>query len=369
MKSFTISRAGESPAPPVKHQPAQSFGRRLVRPLAVFFLSASAAMAAISGTVINRSTGKPQAGATVVLNLLAQQGITMIDQAKSDAQGHFSINQDLPPGGPSLLRTAFDGVTYNHMMPPGSATSGITIDVYNSSPNPGAAKVSKHMILFEPSGGQMVVNETYLYTNNGTIAWNDSDHGTLRFSLPAGANGKVQVNATAPGGMPIPAAVTKSGTPGTFAVDFPVKPGDTRFDLTYTTPYNSGDEYTGKVLTKDDNTYLIAPNGITLKGDHLADLGTEPRTQAHIWGMEGNSYKITLTGAEAAAPADAAAGAQPDASDSGPQIEEIMPRLYSKTIWILALALGMLAIGFALLYRAQGGMPAGPKESNERGRG
>ncbi len=354
---------------------AQTLVSAAPRLVSALLLLSSAARAAVSGTVINRTTGKPQAGATVVLNLLAQQGITMIDQAKSDAQGHFTINRDLQPGGPSLLRTAFDGVTYNHMLPPGSATSGITVDVYNSSPNPGAAKVSKHMILFEPAGGQMVVNETYLYTNTGNTAWNDSDHGTLHFFLPAGANGKVQVNATAPGGMPIPAAVTKTGKPDTYAVAFAIKPGDTRFDLTYATPYNSGEEYRGKVLTKDDNTYLIAPNGITLSGDNLADLGTEPRTQAHIWGMGGESYKIKLTGAEAAAPADAdAAGSQGDASDSGPQIEQIMPRLYSKAKLILALALGILAIGFALLYRAPSGMPSGVpsgpgKESNERGRG
>ena len=336
-----------------------------MRPLA-FLLVAASAQAAITGTVINRTTGKPQEGATVVLNLLAQQGITMIDQAKSDAQGNFTIKSDPQPGGPSLLRTAFDGVTYNHMLPPGSPTSGITVDVYNSSTSPGAAKVSKHMILFEPSNGQMTVNETYLYTNSGTTAWNDSDHGTLRFYLPPGANGKVQVNATAPGGMPIPAAVTKTGKPDTLGVDFAVKPGETRFDLTYTTPYNSGDAYDGKVLTKDDNTYLIAPNGITLTGDHLSDLGVEPRTQAHIWGMEGSSYKIKLTGTEAAPPADAS-GAGGESSDSGPQIEQIMPRLYSKTAWLLGLALGILAIGFALLYRAQGAPQ--PKESNERGRG
>ena len=338
-----------------------------MKSVALFLLSAAAAMAAITGTVINRSTGKPQPGATVVLNLLAQQGITMIDQAKSDAQGNFTINQDLPPGGPSLLRTAFDGVTYNHMLPPGSATSGITVDVYNSSSNPGAAKVSKHMLLFEPSNGQMVVNETYLYVNNGATAWNDSDHGTLHFYLPPGANGKVQVNGTAPGGMPIPAAVVKSSKPDNFGVDFPVKPGETRFDLTYTTPYNSGDEYTGKIFTKDDNTYLIAPNGVTLTGDHLSDMGVEPRTQAHIWGMQGSAagYKIKLTGAEAAEPADSDAGAG-DSSDNGPQIEQIMPRLYSKVVLILPLALGILAVGFAILYRSPG-VPS--KESNERSRG
>ena len=106
--------------------------------------------AAVTGTVTNQSTGKPQAGATVALYKLGTQiGLELIDQAKSDAQGNFTINQT--PQGPHLIRTAFDGVTYNHMLPPGRPTTGIPIEVYNASKQPGEAKVAKHMILFEPS--------------------------------------------------------------------------------------------------------------------------------------------------------------------------------------------------------------------------
>ena len=57
--------------------------------------------AAVTGTVINRTTGKPQAGATVALNKLGQQnGIELIDQAKSDAQGKFTINQPVAGTAP-----------------------------------------------------------------------------------------------------------------------------------------------------------------------------------------------------------------------------------------------------------------------------
>ena len=56
---------------------------------------------------------------------------------------------------------------------------------------------------------------------------------------------------------------------------------------------------------------------------------------------------------------------QPESA--GPQIEQIMPRLYGQVIPITAIALGILALGFALLYRANGTVPA--RESNERGRG
>jgi hypothetical protein len=221
---------------------------------------------------------------------------------------------------------------------------GIGFVLLLCAPAMAATKVGKHMILFEPGGGQMVVNETYLCSTTGG--------GTLPFYLPAAANGKVQVNATAPGGTPIEAAVKKTSKPDVFAVDFPMKPGETRFDLTYTVPYTEGAAYEGKIVTKDDNTYLIAPNGMTLQGENLNDLGQEPRTQAHIYGLTGAAYKVELT-AEAAD------------SDSGPRIEQIMPRIYGQAWLIVALALGILALGLALLYRAA--PPTATRETNERG--
>jgi hypothetical protein len=334
--------------------------------VAALMLLSVPGFAAITGTVINKTTGKPQPGATVALNKLGQQlGIEMIDQAKSGPDGTFTINQDIASSGPPtpyLIRTAYDGVTYNHMLPPGSQTTGLTIEVYNSSKQPGATKVTKHMVLFQPGGGQMTVNETYLYENSGQTAWNDPGTGTLHFFLPLAAEGKVKAEVTGPGSMPIGAPVGKTAKPDVFEIDYPVKPGETRFDLTYEVPYTEGAAYDGKITTKDDNTYLIVPNGVTLVGEALNDLGQEPKTQAHLFGFTGDAYHIQLTGSAAATEADGAA----DTSGS-PGIEQIMPRLYDKKIPIMAVALGILALGFALLYRAPGTVPA--KESNERGRG
>jgi len=308
-------------------------------------LAAAPVYAAITGTVINQSTGKPQAGATVAFYRVATAtGPELIEQAKSDAQGNFTINQTAQ--GPSLIRTAFDGVTYNHMLPPGRPTTGLTIDVYNASKSPGEAKVTKHMILFEPGGGQVAVTETYLFNNTGKTAWNDPDLGTLKFAIPQGAS-KPTVQATAPGGLPLGAAVSRNPRTEAYFVDFAIKPGETRFDVSYSAPYTEGADYTGKVLTKDENTYLIVPNGVNIKGENLSDLGNEPRTQAHIYGLSGAAFKIQMSGAAAGAPTETDAD-----SDSGPKIEQILPRVNTQSKLIIGLVLGILALGFAVLYRA-----------------
>src|SRR5262249_41502960 len=86
---------------------------------------------AIDGTVTNRTTNKPQSGATVTLFQITQNGPESIESVKSDAAGKFTIDKTVQ--GPRLIETAYDGVTYNKMLPPGFPATNVAIDVYNSS--------------------------------------------------------------------------------------------------------------------------------------------------------------------------------------------------------------------------------------------
>src|SRR6202034_2800654 len=105
------------------------------------------------GVAINRTTGQPQPGVAITISKM-NAGTGMLSDnagnAKTDAQGKFAFTASVD--GPTLLRATWDGVTYSRMIPPGTPSSGISVDVYNSSKNPGAAKVDKHMLLFEPGG-------------------------------------------------------------------------------------------------------------------------------------------------------------------------------------------------------------------------
>jgi hypothetical protein len=330
-----------------------------VAPYVIVLLGCAPAFAAITGAVVNRTTGQPQAGATVSLLRMGQNGPEPAGDVKADAQGKFSFEGSVQ--GPTLVRATIDGVTYNKVLVPGTPSENITLDIYNASRQPGDAKVSKHMILFQPNGQELVVNEAYIVSNTGKTAWNDPADGTLHFFVPEAAKTTLEVNATPPGGQPLKQAAEKVGRSDVYKLNFAMRPGETRVDLDYKMPYAEGAALSGKIVSGDENTYLIAPNGVTLGGDNLNDLGQEPRTQAHIYGVKGTSYEIKLTGAVAPSSADAGSDS---AADSGqPPIQQIMPRLYTKVGLILGLALGILTLGFLLLYR----MPA--KETNERGRG
>jgi len=330
-------------------------------------LSVVTAFAAVDGAVINKTTGKPQSGATVTLYKLGQAGMESVESVKSGAQGKFHIDQT--PQGPHLIQTAFDGVTYNHMLPPGSATSDVSLDVYNSSKQPGAARISRHFLIFQPTGAQMSVNEGFIFTNDGATTYNDPDGGTLKFYLPAAAKGIAQIKATAPQGMPIDRALDKTSQKDIYKVDFPIKPGETNIQVTYLVPYSSGAVFEGKTIGKtDEPTLLVVPNGVTLKGEGVEDKGREPRSQAAVFSVKSAAYKVEIAGSM-----PAAAAADADSGDNGPPVEEVLPRVFrQKMQWvILALALGILSLGFILLYRAQpaAASPISPaKRNNFRGR-
>jgi hypothetical protein len=322
--------------------------------------------ASVEGTVTNKTTGKPAAGATVTLYKLGQAGMESVESVKSGADGKFHINQT--PQGPHLIQTAFDGVTYNHMLPPGSATGDVSLEVYNSSKKPGDARIARHFVIFQPSGDKLGVNEGFVFNNSGATTYNDPDSGTLKFYLPVAAKGIAQVKATAPQGMPIDRAADKTSQKDIFKVDFPIKPGETDFQITYVIPYSSGATFEGKVVAKtEEPTLLVVPEGITLQGEGLESKGQEPRSKASVFSVKAADFKVQIAGSMPAASAEA------DSGDSGPSLEEISPKIFRQNMpWILAaLAFGILALGFTVLYRAQpsaaAAVPA-PKGKHERGR-
>lgn len=300
---------------------------------------------AVDGIVINRTSGKPQPGATVTMFRISQAGPESLESVKADAQGRFAINQ--PVQGPTLIQAAYGGVTYNKMIPPGRPSTGLEVDVYESSPQPGEARVTQHFVLFEPDGANMAVTESYVWENNGKTAFADPDRGTLRISVPAAAFASLQVNATAPASVPVRQAAQKTAEKDVYKVDFPIKPGESNVQLNYTVPFTGG-AYAGRVFVKTGMSSLIAPQGVTLKGTGLEDRGEEPRTKAHVWQLRAQAYSITLEGTgRLRTPSDQQ---QPETS-AGPQIQEIPANIYKSLPWVLGLAFGILAAGFILLYR------------------
>ncbi|MBI3208907.1 MAG: hypothetical protein HYZ37_08395 [Candidatus Solibacter usitatus] len=309
----------------------------------IAFLVALPLCAAVDGTVINRTTGQPQGGATVSIYKLGEAGMESLETVKSDAAGKFQF-QMTPGPGPHLIQAAFEAVTYNKMMPPGTPRTNIVVEVFHSQAKPGDAKVTQHMLLFEPFDGKLVVSENIVYENNGKLTYNDPA-GTVKVHLPEATGGKARIMCTAPNGMPIERTPGATKSAGIYSVDFPIKPGETRFQVTYEVPLPSPAVFKGKILHKEGTTRLVTPRGVSLKGEGLTELGREPATQAAIYNLTAKDFQVEIEGTgslrEPAASGD----------DEGPGIKEVMPRVYTKLPVVLALAFAILLLGFVAHYR------------------
>jgi hypothetical protein len=311
--------------------------------LAVLF--AIPAMAAVDGVVVNATTGKPQPNTIISLVQPGRGGMQALGSTKTDAEGKFSFDKELQ--GPTLLQALHAGVLYNKMMIPGTPTSGLQVQVFDSTNKP-VAKVSQHFIVLQPGASELAVSEGILYQGDPNVTYNDATNGTLRFYLPSEAKGQVSVTINAPGGMPIQRPAEKTQEPNVYKVDYPIKPGETRFDLNYVVPVTNPMIFSGKILHTEGASDLVAPNGVTLKGENIELAGQEPKTQASIYQIKGSSYKVEVEGTGSLEQP----GTPSSDEDNGmPTIQEVKPRIYDRLYWILGMAFGILGLGSILLYR------------------
>jgi hypothetical protein len=315
----------------------------------IFLLLACASVvAAVDGTVINGTTGKPAPNTIVSLVQPGQGGMQTLASVKSDAQGIFRIDKLVQ--GPQLVQALYAGVLYNKVLMPGAPSSGLEVIVFDSTSKPSVAKVTQHFIVLQPSTKDMSVSEGILYQGDPKLTFNDAANGTLHFYLPPEAKGIVSVTINAPGGMPIQRPAEKTNQPNVYKVSYPIKPGETRFDLSYIIPAATPLIFSGKILHSEGASDLVVPNGVTISGENLELAGQEPKTQASIYRIGGTSYKVEVTGTGSLHQPEAAAA---DDDSGAPTIEQVKPRIYEQLYLILGMTFTILALGSFLLYRAK----------------
>lgn len=333
--------------------------RRFLRPFAILALVAAPVFAAIDGTVVNETTGKPQSGVEVNLLKPGAQGMQKLGTTRSDNAGHFQFDNDQPGGGPQLLQARFDDVDYNKLLPPGLPTSGVNLTVYATTKSAAQVREEQHLLVLQPTTSQIAVNETLILDNPSKATYKNGEEGGMRFYLPPAANGQVRATATGPLGMPLPQAPQKTKQENVYKIDFPIKPGQTQFQLTYVLPAGAPFTFRGRVVNvkgiQTSPLRLVVPGGVSLAGKDLQKIGQEPKTQATIYNVvaTGNfAADITGTGSlpgEQNAAADQQANS-PDANDE-PPIVEGSPKIYQHLPWLLGLAFSILGLGLVALFR------------------
>lgn len=298
--------------------------------------------AQVQGTVVNGTTGGPAAGTTLTLSSFLG-GMRPVEETVSGPDGRFEFSKKLPPV-PSqqpfagAIRAEFDGIGYTEILRAESLGADVRITVYAASAADLPAPSVRVMIL-EPDAGQLRVHDGYQFVNSSSppVTYS-SEAGTLLFHLPPAAGGQVDVSGMGPARMPLQSTALPAGEPGLYRVDFPLKPGENRIDVSYTVPYESGTEFPVRSAYPGSMTRVGAPEGVEVSGPDITSLGQEPTTKASIYVLP-DTPEVLLTVTGSGQMASPSATGQSEIHIAAAPIASELP-------WLAALSVLILGLGF-----------------------
>ena len=224
---------------------------------------ASSAAQTLSGTVTNGTTNKPAAGDEVML-IEFTSGMNVAATTKADANGKFSFPLTGAPA-PHLIRAIHQGVTYHQMAPPGVSTADV--NVYDVAPKVTGLGVTADVIRFQSDSGTLQGVRLFVVNNASSPAKTQMNDHNFEFYLPAGAKVE-QVQARAPNGQPISAEAVPQAEKNRYAINFPLRPGETQFQLEFTLPYSGEIKIDPKLLYPAQHFVVVIPQTMQFKAEN-----------------------------------------------------------------------------------------------------
>ena len=221
------------------------------------FLGVSAAAQTLTGTVKNGTTNKPAAGDDVVLIKLAQ-GMEEAARTKADSKGNFSFKLD-DPNTPHLIRAIHQDVTYHRMAPPG--TTSVEVEVFDVAKTVEGVGVTAAVMRIQAESGQLEFVRLFAVNNSSSPAKTQMNDHNFEFYLPEGAK-IVQSMAKTANGQPLNSAPVPQAEKNRYAFIFPLRPGETQFQVAYQIPYSGSAQIDPKSLYSMQHFVVMIPKSM-----------------------------------------------------------------------------------------------------------
>jgi len=331
---------------------------------------ASAAAQNLTGTVTNGTSNKPAAGDEVILINLSN-GMDVADKTKADSAGKFSFTLKDGPGGPHLIRAIHQGVTYHQMAPPG--TNSVDVKVYDVVRKLDGLNLTADVMRLQADATSLQGIRLFAVDNTSSPAVTQMNDHNFEFYLPPGAKIE-QAQAKAPNGQPIAAEAVPQAEKNRYAIAFPLRPGETQFQLEFTLPYTGEITLDPKPLYPSEHLVVVLPKTMQFKaanpqsfqsmqdpsqGDSVVEVAQQAKP--------GQPYSFTVqgTGTINDTPAQTASGAAQQSGQaprSGPGGGLGVPigtpdALQEYRWWILGGFAVLLALGGWIVTKRQGVSP------------
>ena len=217
--------------------------------------------------------------------------------------------------GPHLIRAIHQDVTYHKMAPPG--TNSVEVQVYDVARKIADLSMTADVLRFEAEGNELHGKRLFAVNNSSVPAKTQMNDHNFEFYLPDGA--KIEsVQAKAPNGQPIAAEATPQAEKNRYAIAFPLRPGETQFQVEYTLPYSGSLKVDPKPLYPAQHVVVVLPKTMkftaanTTQFQPMQDPGqSDTMVQVAQETKAGQSLAFTIsgTGTISDAPAQAASDA------------------------------------------------------------
>jgi hypothetical protein len=339
--------------------------------MSLLFTGSLSLAATITGTVTNKTTGKPAAGDVVTL-LNPMTGMSESARATTDGHGHYSLEK--AGNGPALLKATHQGADYFIAAPEGNASGDIT--VYDVAAKVDGVGIDEDVIgLVESANGQLRVIERYAVHNASAPPRTEWSPRTFEIVLPEGV---VVEGASAQrpgvGSLPTTIKLDPAGSKGRYSFNFPIQPdeGDkgTLFQIEYNLPYNGGKFTFHPQLTIAARTvWVMMPKSMNFAagaGSNFQSSPQDPGFQTFVArdALPGKSLEFTVSG-NGSMPRDdqSAQGAQSGPAQEsgvagnqpggglGPPVSGSNPISSKYTWWILGAIALLMVVAIAFLLR------------------
>jgi hypothetical protein len=265
----------------------------------VLLAGALAQATTVSGTVTNKTTGRPAVGDTVVL-VDVQAGMGEVAHATTDASGHYSLVE--PGSSPYLVRVTHQGAGYFVAAPEGSTPANIT--VYDVAAKVQGVFLEADVMEMETDNGQLKVTERFFVHNTSTPPTTQWSAKSFEIMIPPDAvvDG---VGGQRPNGLPTSIKLDPDGAKGHYAFNFPIQPDDgekdTLFQLAYHVPYSGKASFKAQVTLAAENVAVLLPKSMTFTatgGDAFKSVPEDPNIQTYVLknAAAGKSIDFTIAG-------------------------------------------------------------------------
>ena len=287
---------------------------------ALLSVPASAAASSIHGVVENKTTGKPATHEQVSLMSL-NQGMQEIAHTITDGQGRYSF--ELPDRGAHLLKVDHEKASYYASVP--ASTDAADVDVYDVSDKLSDVVTKAAMLRIETDAQGLHVVQSYFVDNDSKPARTQLGPDGYEIQLPAAA----QIDASeamGPGGMPVSAPPVPGSRQGRYSYVFPLRPGETRFEVSYHVPYTGSYSFRVAESLATENFVVALPKSMKFEpsdGTGFEPLNDEADAQAFlIKAVEAEvsiAFAVSGSGSFPPDPQDQGNGSQTSPQDSSGQ--------------------------------------------------